>query len=70
MLDQFYILTHEHLFHYSLIGFIGAGACLIVTGFTSCEHRYMAVAFLSLAVMFTGFSQAGYICNHVDFAPK
>lgn len=53
-----------------LTGFLGAGACLIVTGFTPCEHRYLAVAFLSLAVMFTGFSQAGYICNHVDFAPK
>ncbi|KAJ8320002.1 hypothetical protein KUTeg_001589 [Tegillarca granosa] len=40
------------------------------TGFMSCNQRYLAVAFLSLAVMFTGLCRAGYNCNHVDFAPK
>ncbi|CAG2223698.1 SLC17A5 [Mytilus edulis] len=50
--------------------FIGAGAFLIGTGFVSCDQRNIAVAFLSIAVMFTGFSRAGYVVNHVDFGPK
>ncbi|VDI83016.1 Hypothetical predicted protein [Mytilus galloprovincialis] len=36
----------------------------------SCDHRDMAVAFLSLAVMFTGLNRAAFIVNHNDFAPK
>lgn len=50
--------------------FIGAGAFLIGTGFVSCDQRNIAVAFLSIAVMFTGFSRGGYVVNHVDFGPK
>ncbi|VDI75516.1 Hypothetical predicted protein [Mytilus galloprovincialis] len=50
--------------------FIGAGAFLIGTGFVSCDQRNIAVAFLSIAVMFTGFHRAGYVVNHVDFGPK
>ncbi|CAC5356926.1 SLC17A5 [Mytilus coruscus] len=52
------------------IAFLGSGAFLVATGFASCDQRNMAVAFLSLAVMFTGFNRAGYVVNHVDFGPK
>ncbi|CAG2223697.1 SLC17A5 [Mytilus edulis] len=52
------------------IAFTGAGAFLIGTGFVSCDQRNIAVAFLSIAVMFTGFHRAGYVVNHVDFGPK
>lgn len=55
---------------YQTFSFLGAGAFLVATGFMSCNQRYLAVAFLSLAVMFTGLCRAGYNCNHVDFAPK
>ncbi|XP_045163065.2 uncharacterized transporter slc-17.2-like isoform X2 [Mercenaria mercenaria] len=55
---------------FQAFGFAGAGGCLIGTGFCNCEHRALAVALLSLAVMFTGVSRAGYGVNHVDFAPK
>ncbi|VDI73245.1 MFS transporter, ACS family, solute carrier family 17 (sodium-dependent inorganic phosphate [Mytilus galloprovincialis] len=55
---------------WNTIAFIGAGAFLIGTGFVSCDQRNIAVAFLSIAVMFTGFSRAGYVVNHVDFGPK
>ncbi|KAK3104920.1 hypothetical protein FSP39_013216 [Pinctada imbricata] len=55
---------------YQIIAFLGAGALLIATGFMTCAYRNLAVAFLSLAVMFTGLCRAGYTVNHVDFAPK
>ncbi|KAH3817953.1 hypothetical protein DPMN_119538 [Dreissena polymorpha] len=53
-----------------LTAFTGAGGCLIGTGFCTCEERSLAVAMLSLAVLFMGFGMAGYVVNHVDFAPK
>ncbi|XP_053378608.1 uncharacterized transporter slc-17.2-like [Mercenaria mercenaria] len=55
---------------FQTFAFAGAGGCLIATGFCNCEYRALAVVLLSLAVMFTGFSRAGYGVNHVDFAPK
>ncbi|XP_060563708.1 sialin-like [Ruditapes philippinarum] len=55
---------------FQTFAFAGAGGCLIGTGFCDCEHRTLAVTLLSLAVMFTGFGRAGYVVNHVDFAPK
>ena len=51
-------------------GFSGAASCLVGTGFCTCEQRGLAVALLSSAVMFMGFGRAGYVVNHVDFAPK
>ncbi|KAL4221287.1 hypothetical protein ACF0H5_019550 [Mactra antiquata] len=53
-----------------IFSFAGAASCLIATGFCDCTQRTLAVALLSLAVMFTGFCRAGYVVNHVDFAPK
>ncbi|XP_076086078.1 sialin-like isoform X2 [Mytilus galloprovincialis] len=52
------------------IAFTGAAVFLVATGFMSCNHRDMAVVFLSLAVMFTGLNRAAFIVNHNDFAPK
>ena len=48
---------------------MGAATCLIGTGFCSCEHRTLAVILLSLAMTFMGLGRAGYMVNHVDFAP-
>ena len=53
-----------------VLAFTGAAVFLVATGFMSCDHRDMAVAFLSLAVMFTGLNRAAFIVNHNDFAPK
>ncbi|XP_063409935.1 sialin-like isoform X1 [Mytilus trossulus] len=53
-----------------IIAFSGSGIFLVATGFTSCEHRSLAIAFLSLAVGINGFCRAGYVVNHVDFGPK
>ncbi|XP_076085056.1 sialin-like [Mytilus galloprovincialis] len=50
--------------------FIGAGIFLIATGFVECEKRGLAVVFLCLALLFTGFERAGYAVNHIDIAPK
>lgn len=50
--------------------FLGAGALLVAVGYSSCDKRDVAVVLLSLAVMFTGLSRAGYIVNHIDFAPR
>ncbi|OWF55374.1 sialin-like isoform X2 [Mizuhopecten yessoensis] len=55
---------------YQVSAFVGAGVFSVATGFATCEHRDMAVIFLSIAVMFTGLCRAGYVVNHVDFAPK
>lgn len=50
--------------------FIGAGVMSVAVGYITCEQRDVAVALLSVAVMFTGLCRAGYNVNHVDFAPK
>ncbi|XP_022337131.2 sialin-like [Crassostrea virginica] len=55
---------------YQVTAFIGAGALLVAVGYTTCDQRDTAVALLSLAVMFTGLCRAGYVVNHVDFAPR
>lgn len=55
---------------YQTTAFVGMASCLIVTGFTTCDTRIMAVVFLSLAVFFNGMVRAGYICSHIDIAPK
>ncbi|WAR14349.1 SL172-like protein, partial [Mya arenaria] len=55
---------------FQTIAFLGAGGCLVATGYCTCENRSVAVALLSLAVMCMGFGRAGYVVNHVDFAPK
>ncbi|XP_067658569.1 uncharacterized transporter slc-17.2-like isoform X1 [Haliotis asinina] len=52
------------------IAFLGAGACLIGTGFVNAEHRYVAIALLTIAMWFMGLSTAGYLVNFVDFAPR
>ncbi|XP_069110968.1 sialin-like isoform X2 [Argopecten irradians] len=55
---------------YQVLAFVGAGVFSVITGFSTCEKRDLAVVYLSLAVMFTGISRAAYVVNHVDFAPK
>ncbi|XP_052286762.1 uncharacterized transporter slc-17.2-like isoform X7 [Dreissena polymorpha] len=55
---------------FQTISFAGAGGCLIGTGYCTCEERSLAVAMLSLAVMFMGLGRVGHMVNHVDFAPK
>ncbi|XP_048250163.1 uncharacterized transporter slc-17.2-like [Haliotis rufescens] len=55
---------------FQIIAFVGAGACLIGTGFVSVEHRYVAVVLLTIAMWFVGMASAGYIVNTVDFAPR
>lgn len=55
---------------YQVSSFLGAGALLVAVGYSSCDKRDVAVVLLSLAVMFTGLSRAGYIVNHIDFAPR
>ncbi|XP_071110137.1 uncharacterized transporter slc-17.2-like [Haliotis cracherodii] len=52
------------------ISFVGAGACLIGTGFVSVENRYVAVVLLTIAMWFVGMGSAGYTVNTVDFAPR
>ncbi|XP_062591838.1 sialin-like [Saccostrea cucullata] len=55
---------------YQISAFIGAGAMSVAVGYTDCDQRGVAVALLSLAVMFTGLCRAGFTVNHVDIAPK
>ncbi|XP_048752020.2 sialin-like [Ostrea edulis] len=55
---------------YQNLAFIGAGVMSVAVGYITCEQRDVAVALLSVAVMFTGLCRAGYTVNHVDFAPK
>lgn len=50
--------------------FLGAGALLVAVGYSTCDKRDVAVVLLSLAVMFTGLCRAGYVVNHIDFAPR
>ncbi|XP_071109650.1 uncharacterized transporter slc-17.2-like isoform X1 [Haliotis cracherodii] len=52
------------------IAFLGAGVCLLGTGFVDAEHRYVAIALLTIAMWFMGVSTAGYLVNFVDFAPR
>ncbi|KAK3105998.1 hypothetical protein FSP39_010513 [Pinctada imbricata] len=55
---------------FQITAFIGAGILMVATSFMTCAYRNLAVAFLSLAVLFTGLCSAAYPVNHVDFAPK
>lgn len=48
---------------------MGAAACLVGTGFCSCEHRTVAVILLSLSMTFMGLGRGGFMVNFVDFAP-
>jgi hypothetical protein len=50
--------------------YIGAGTFLVATGFIPCTQREIAVVFLCLAVLSTGFMSGGYYANHIDLAPK
>ncbi|XP_071110371.1 uncharacterized transporter slc-17.2-like [Haliotis cracherodii] len=52
------------------ISFVGAGACLIGTGFVNVENRYVAVVLLTIAMWCVGMASAGFIVNTVDFAPR
>ncbi|XP_046558800.1 uncharacterized transporter slc-17.2-like [Haliotis rubra] len=55
---------------FQTVAFLGAGACLIGTGFVGAERRYVAIALLTTAMWFMGVSTAGYLVNFVDFAPR
>ncbi|KAK0061544.1 sialin-like isoform X1 [Biomphalaria pfeifferi] len=55
---------------FQAIGFLGGGSCIVGVGFIGCEHRNAAVALLAIAVGFEGLCYAGYMVNHVDFAPR
>ncbi|XP_048250788.1 uncharacterized transporter slc-17.2-like [Haliotis rufescens] len=55
---------------FQIIAFVGAGTCLIGTGFVNVENRYVAVVLLTIAMWFVGMASAGYIVNTVDFAPR
>ncbi|XP_046577943.1 uncharacterized transporter slc-17.2-like [Haliotis rubra] len=55
---------------FQTVSFIGTGAFLIGAGFVDEEHRYYAVAMITIALWFLGMSSAGYIVNSVDFAPR
>ncbi|XP_071109883.1 uncharacterized transporter slc-17.2-like [Haliotis cracherodii] len=55
---------------FQTIAFLGAGVCLIGTGFVDAERRYVAIALLTTAMWFMGVSTAGYLVNFVDFAPR
>ncbi|KAH9504374.1 hypothetical protein Btru_063441 [Bulinus truncatus] len=52
------------------ISFLGGGSCIVGVGFIGCEHRNFAVALLAVAVGFEGLCYAGYMVNHVDYAPN
>lgn len=43
---------------------------MVSTGFIGCEHRYIAVVTLALSMGFVGLNKAGFVVNHVDYAPK
>ncbi|XP_046559193.1 uncharacterized transporter slc-17.2-like isoform X1 [Haliotis rubra] len=55
---------------FQTISFVGAGACLVGTGFVGVEHRYIPIVLLTLAMGFVGMASAGYLVNTVDFAPR
>lgn len=68
---KYHELDQCHMYiSFFYVAFSGSGIFLVATGFTSCEHRSLAIAFLSLAVGINGFCRAGYVVNHVDFGPK
>ncbi|KAJ8303345.1 hypothetical protein KUTeg_019741 [Tegillarca granosa] len=50
--------------------FTGSSICIISTGFIGCDHRYIAVVTLTLSMGFGGLNRAGFVVNHVDYAPK
>ncbi|XP_067659166.1 uncharacterized transporter slc-17.2-like [Haliotis asinina] len=50
--------------------FLGAGGCLIGTGFMDAERRYYAVFLLSAAMSFLGLGSAGVLVNTADFASR
>ncbi|XP_046343617.2 uncharacterized transporter slc-17.2-like [Haliotis rufescens] len=52
------------------IAFLGAGACLVGTGFMDAERRYVAVFLLAAAMAFMGLATAGVLVNTADFAPR
>ncbi|XP_071110386.1 uncharacterized transporter slc-17.2-like [Haliotis cracherodii] len=52
------------------IAFVGAGGCLVGTGFVNVENRYVAVVLLTIAMWFVGMASAGFFVNTVDFAPR
>lgn len=54
---------------FQICSFSGAALCMIGVGFCSCELRTLAVVLLALAMTFMGLGRAGYMVNHVDFAP-
>jgi len=46
-------------------GFLGAGACLVATGYIKCHEVTMIV----IAGGLSGISMAGWAVNHLDLAP-
>ncbi|XP_046577944.1 uncharacterized transporter slc-17.2-like [Haliotis rubra] len=50
--------------------FLGAGSCLIGTGFMDAERRYYAVFLLSAAMSFLGLGSSGVLVNTTDFASR
>jgi hypothetical protein len=50
--------------------FVGATVFILLAGFTTCEQRYLTVAYICLAMACAGLSRAGYAVNHVDYAAK
>ena len=53
-----------------LSAFVGATVFILLAGFTTCEQRYLTVAYICLAMACAGLSRAGYAVNHVDYAAK
>lgn len=55
---------------YLYSAFIGSGAFLIAAGFITCDWRWEAVLFLSVANGFLGLTRGGCMVNHVDFGRR
>ena len=49
-------------------GFLAGAVFLILLPYS--RNRTEAVTFVSLSVGFTGLSQAGFLVNHLDIAPR
>ncbi|KAJ8300487.1 hypothetical protein KUTeg_022006, partial [Tegillarca granosa] len=47
-----------------------AGVFLVVCGYLNCQQKYIIVVCLCMSTFCLGFSVAGFLCNHVDIAPR